>query len=296
MTQFCPEGGLIATEENREALASPSGLLQALREGKVLEARARLCDREMTLHFDLGGVEGVMPKGEVQVTEDDGPVRDVAVITRVGKPCAFTVTDLRDGVACLSRREAQEACLAGYLDRLEDGDVLPARVTHFEPFGAFCDVGCGIPSLLSIDRMSVSRIAHPADRFRLGQEILAAVRGRDRVRLGRRGRIALTHKELLGTWRENAARFAPGQTVLGVVRSVEDYGVFVELAPNLAGLAESRPGVRAGDACSVYIKSILPEKRKVKLALIDTFRDAAAPAPGPYFIREGNVSGWRYED
>ena len=37
-------------------------------------------------------------------------------------------------------------------------------VTHIEPFGAFCDVGCGISALLPIDCMSVSRISSPADR------------------------------------------------------------------------------------------------------------------------------------
>ncbi|EKC73106.1 hypothetical protein LEA_06396, partial [human gut metagenome] len=35
---------------------------------------------------------------------------------------------------------------------------------------------------------------------------------------------------------------------------VEDYGIFVELAPNLAGLAECASGPRAGDSAAVYIK------------------------------------------
>ena len=46
-------------------------------------------------------------------------------------------------------------------------------------------------------------------------------------------RITLTHKELLGTWAENAAQFHAGETVAGIIRSVEPYGVFVELSPNL---------------------------------------------------------------
>mgnify|MGYP002230072907 FL=1 len=45
----------------------------------------------------------------------------------------------------------------------------------------------------------------------------------------------LTLRELLGTWSENAACFAAGETVVGIVRSVEEYGVFIEIAPNLAG-------------------------------------------------------------
>ncbi|MBP5288985.1 MAG: 30S ribosomal protein S1 [Clostridia bacterium] len=296
MTRFFPEGELLLTQENRDALQTRAGLEKAAEEGRILEARARLCDRDMTLFFDLGGVKGVMPREEVQVTETGDAPRDVAVITRVGKPCAFRVLRLEaDGTALLSRRAAQEDCLKNYLDTLETGDVLPARVTHFEPFGAFCDVGCGIPSLLSIDCMSVSRISHPSDRFSLGENILAAVRARDEVTLGRRGRISLTHKELLGTWRENAARFSPGETVLGIARSVESYGIFVELMPNLAGLAECRPGVNPGDRCSVYIKSILPEKRKVKLVIVDAYRGGESPVKTHYFIREGNVSSFRYD-
>ena len=52
---------------------------------------------------------------------------------------------------------------------------------------------------------------------------------------------------------------------------MEEYGVFVELAPNLTGLAEPYYDVKAGQKVSVYIKSILPEKMKVKLVIVDTF-------------------------
>ena len=70
-------------------------------------------------------------------------------------------------------------CKADYLDTLQPGDILPCTVTHIEPFGAFCDVGCGISALLPIDCMSVSRISSPADRVSVGQQILCAVKNRD---------------------------------------------------------------------------------------------------------------------
>lgn len=298
MTEFLPEGHRLLTEENRRATESLAGLKQAMEEGALVEARATLCDRGAFLTFPLGEATGVMPREEVAVTEEGETVRDIAVITRVGKPSVFIVESIVETetgpVAYLSRKKAQEKCLREYLDRLEDGDVIPAKVTHFEPFGAFCDIGCGIPSLLSIDCISVSRISHPSDRFTIGENILCAVKGRDERRLGRRGRIALTHKELLGTWQENADRFSIGQTVVGVVRSIESYGIFVELAPNLAGLAEWRDGVRVGDGCSVYIKNIIPRKMKVKLVLIDTFRLPPEEKRYEYFIREGNVRSFSY--
>lgn len=108
-------------------------------------------------------------------------------------------------------------------------------------------------------------------------------------------RVCLSQRELLGTWEENAALFSQGETVAGIVRSIEDYGIFVELTPNLAGLAEPREGVKVGQHAGVYIKSILPEKMKLKLILIDA-QDAAPTPPSPprYFLTKGHISRWVY--
>ena len=151
--------------------------------------------------------------------------------------------------------------------------MIPARVTHLEPFGAFVDAGCGVPSLIGIENLSVSRICHPGDRLTVGQSILAAVRTVE----PENRRISLTHRELLGTWAQNAALFSVGETVRGVVRSIEPYGVFIELTPNLSGLAEPRADLRPGMAVSVYIKSILPQRMKVKLTVIDVLAPYDAP-------------------
>ena len=136
-----------------------------------------------------------------------------------------------------------------------------------------------------MDSLSVSRISHPSDRLSVGDKLHAIVRTVDREV----GRIYMSIRELLGTWEENAASFSPTQTVTGIVRSVEDYGIFVELSPNLAGLAEYRPGVCVGDGCAVYIKSMIPERMKVKLVLIDSFADHR-PGELRYFVDTGRVS------
>ncbi len=297
MNQFFPEGMLEGTPENETAVSSLAHLEKAMEEGLILEAKSTLCDCDLSLVFDLGGVRAILPREEVAVTENGEPVRDIGVITRVGKPSVFLIDRIeyeKEPVVYLSRKKAQEKCLREYLDQKEEGDVLEAKITHFEPFGAFCDIGCGIVSLLSIDCISVSRISHPSDRFRLGQHIFCAVKARDEVRLGRRGRISLTHKELLGTWEENAAHFEVGQTVVGIIRSIESYGIFIELAPNLAGLAEWRGDVKVGDACAVYIKNIIPQKMKIKLVLIDSFPPSSGAPKTEYFIREGNIRTFHY--
>ena len=112
-----------------------------------------------------------------------------------------------------------------------------------------------------------------------------------------RGRIYVSEKELLGSWNENAALFGEGQTVKGIVRSVESYGIFIELRPNLAGLAEYRDDVREGQSAAVYIKSIIPEKMKIKLIIIDSQDTDEYPDALEYFIDTESVSHidrWQY--
>ncbi len=294
--KYLPEGYLSGTKENAEALSSIGAVERAAKEGRILEAGAVVCDSDMSVTVDLGCMKGILPKEEVLLCGEGESVKDIAVITRVGKPVCFKITGFgRDvygaQVAYLSRRAAQAECVRAYLSTLQPGDIVDARVTHLEHFGAFVDIGCGIVSLLSIDCISVSRIAHPKDRFSVGDDLKCVIKSVDR----QTGRIYVTHKELLGTWEENASRFAIGQTVAGVVRSVEDYGIFVELTPNLAGLAEYKDGVSVGQGAAVYIKNMVRERMKIKLVLIDTVPAAAAPEPFIYYLPEaGRLERWRY--
>ena len=287
MVEYTPEG------KGRDARhLSEAQLAEAFAQGSILESTALAYDRERQLVFELAGRPARMPHDECAAGAAEGAVRDVALLTRVGRPTCFRVTALPEdagGAYLLSRRLAQEACQRDYLDALLPGELVTCVVTHLESFGAFCDVGCGISALLPIDCMSVSRIQSPADRVGVGQTLTCAVKSRDD-----RGRLVLTLRELLGTWQENADRFHAGETVVGLVRSVESYGVFIELAPNLAGLAERCEGLRPGQPVSVFIKSILPEKMKIKLVIVN--RELAGPlffAPR-YFITEGRLEHWVY--
>ncbi len=291
---FVPEGNLWNTEENRISLSSLSALREAMFAGSILEAKAVKCDAQHNLHVDLGCVHGVIPRTEGALGIEDGTVRDIALISRVGKAVCFTVMDITadpngEPLAILSRRDAQKRCKELYVSTLQPGDVVTVRVTHCEPFGAFCDLGAGVPCLLPIDAVSVSRIPHPNVRFYAGQEIKCVVRNIDED-----NRVTLSHKELLGTWEENAALFNAGETVSGIVRSVESYGVFVELTPNLAGLAEFSSLAQTGQKAAVYIKSILPEKMKIKLILVDCFDEKPTRTPPRYFFEGTHMDRFVY--
>lgn len=114
--------------------------------GEVLESRVLLCDREHNLHVDLGAVRGIIPRVEGAVGIDDGSVRDIALISKVNKSVCFTVLGFQkdiynNSLAILSRRAVQLRCINEFLSGLTEGDIIDARVTHLEKFGAFIDIG-----------------------------------------------------------------------------------------------------------------------------------------------------------
>lgn len=297
MNQYKPEGMLISSYENTELISSEKGLERALEKQLILEAPATLCDQDFNLHVSLGSkVKGIIPRSEIQYPACED-VKDIAILTRVGKPVCFKISGFTrnsygEKTAILSRKNAQKECYENYIASLMPGDIIQSKITHLESFGAFVDIGCGIISLLSIDSISVSRISHPSARLSVGDTVYTVVKSFDD-----RGRIYVSERELLGSWEENASLFSEGETVRGIVRSVENYGIFVELKPNLAGLAEYKSDVYVGQTAAVYIKSIIPEKMKIKLIIIDSHDAPLYTEPLKYFIdteKVTHIDCWTY--
>lgn len=294
MPRYHPEGVLSTLKENKENLKNLITLQSSMVLGKILEARAIVCDSEHNLIVDLGFMKGVIPHNEGAIGISEGITKDIAIISRVNKPVSFKIISLSkdikgNPIAILSRKQAQIECMENYISNLVAGDVIDGRITHMESFGCFVDIGCGVSSLLPIDAISVSRINHPNNRFKNGQQIKAVVKSIDDE-----GRVCLTHKELLGSWEQNAAEFSVGETVAGVVRSIENYGVFIELTPNLAGLAELKDGVKVGQSASVYVKSLIAEKMKVKLIIVDSFDLAEEVSDVKYYCNDNHIDYWKY--
>ena len=84
------------------------------------------------------------------------------------------------------------------------------------------------------------------------------------------GKVILSYKEVLGSWEENAKMFTPGMKVKGIVRETEKNknGIFIELTPNLVGMAEYEEGLTYGQTVDVYIKRIDNQRKKVKLLIV----------------------------
>lgn len=146
------------------------------------------------------------------------------------------------------------------------GKTTKGIVKSFQPYGAFIELESGQTGLVHIEDLSVARIRTPSERLKLGQEVTMRIKSVNPIT----GNIILSYKEFFGTWEENANKFEQGTKVKGIIKETEKNknGIFIELTPNLVGMAEYSEGFEYGQEVEVYIKKIDKLKKKVKLVII----------------------------
>ena len=263
--RFMPEGW----DEN-VCSSTPEILNDAMQTGKILQAKVSKCDNNYNLYVDLGNqINGIIPREEVEAVNVDetGFPKPNICTSKVNRFVQFKVKDIDSkNNYILSRKDVGKDALNWITGELEEGMIVNGIVKSIQPYGAFIEIGGGVVGLLHIEDISVARIKTPAERLKIGQKINVMIKCIDR----KLERVILTYKELLGTWDDNIKDFQEGQTVTGIARETEKSknGIFIELKPNLVGMAEYKENIEYGQNVDVYIKKIIPDRKKVKLLIV----------------------------
>jgi small subunit ribosomal protein S1 len=201
-----------------------------------------------------------------------------ALAERIGQSLNLRVIELNpeQNRLILSERAAKVEAgeRAQILTRLKPGDRIKGSVTNLCDFGAFVDLG-GLEGLIHISELSWGRVGHPSDTLKRGQEIEVYVLSIDREN----ARVALSLKRLYpDPWKTVNERYQIGETVVGVITNVVDFGAFACIEEGLEGLihvselAEGhflhpRNVVAEGQQIEARILSIDSEARRLGLSL-----------------------------
>lgn len=262
--RILPEGW-----ESNETALNMNEINEAWQNGKIMQAKVYKCDSGYNLHVNLGNnIEGIIPRDEVEAINVDnaGFPRPNICTSKVNQYVQFKVKNIIEQNVILSRKSVGKEVINWINNELNQGDIVNGIIKNIRPYGVFVEIGGGIVGLLHIEDISVARIKSPNERFEIGQKIKVMIKSIDK----KMDRVILTYKELLGTWEENVKEYEEGKTVTGIARDIEKSknGIFIELKPNLVGLAEYKENIEYGETVNVYIKKIIPEKKKVKLLIV----------------------------
>lgn len=246
-------------------------LRQIQKEEQVLDMYVESIDDSLNMIGVVGNnIKSIIPRDEASsIVGENGLVDEKFILNKKGRVIPVCIKDIinnEDGTLelVLSKKLLELKVRRWMYMHLKPGMKLKGTVVSTAEYCAFIDVGGGVTGILKLAEISDCPIEHSHDVFKVGQRIEVIVKKYDRDT----GRIELTYKELLGTFEENVKNLKESDIVDGIIRNRIKSGVFVEIKPNLFGLAEHVNGVEYGQKVLVSIKKINMEKKKIKLIII----------------------------
>jgi small subunit ribosomal protein S1 len=221
------------------------------------------------------GVEAFLPGSQVDIIAP----KDLRVYEGKTLECKIVKLNEERKNVVLSRRELIEAERAEKRSKLlggiEKGGTVKGIVKNITDFGAFIDLD-GLDGLLHITDMSWSRLNHPSEMLKVGQEIEVLVldidREKERVSLGLK-------QKTMNPWDQIAEKYPVNMKVKGKVTNLVPYGAFVELEPGIEGLVHvselswtkriARPAdvLTQGQEIEAVVLGVSKEDQKVSLSV-----------------------------
>jgi len=240
-------------------------------EEQVIDMYVETVDDSFNMIGYIGNkIKAILPRDEASsVVNEDGLVDTKHIINKAGKKIQACIKEIikdADGstLVILSKKILELKVRKWMYMHLKPGMKLKGVVRGLTEYAAFVDVGGGVTGMIKTVDISDVFVNHASDILKLGQRIDVIVKKFDRDT----GRIDLSYKEKFGTFEENIKDLKEGDIVDGVIRNRTRTGIFVELKPNLSGIADHVSGLEYGQKVLVSIKRINVEKKKIKLVII----------------------------
>lgn len=226
------------------------------------------------LNVDIG-IPAFLPGSQIdlqRVTDFDQYVGQVikACILKLNKKRGNVIISRRKYLHDMRSEERKKI-----LDTLSEGQVIRGDVKNITHYGAFIDIG-GVDGLLHITDMTWGRVSHPSEMLRLGETITVKVLSFDKAN----EKISLGLKQLQDNpWEKISESISVGSKIKGKISSITDYGLFVEVAPEVEGLIhisevswtdrihDLNKLYRIGDEIEVLVVSLDKENRRMSLSI-----------------------------
>ena len=171
-------------------------------------------------------------------------------------------------------QERRDVMKEKLIEELKEGEVRKGRVSSICDFGAFVDIG-GADGLVHLSELSWSRVRHPSEVLRVGQEVDVYVLGIN----AQEKKIALSIKRTQAEpWSQVAAKYEVGQLVRGTVTQLANFGAFARIEDGIEGLihvseltderiTHPKQVVKEGEELILRIIRIDPQRRRMGLSL-----------------------------
>ncbi|MCC7023256.1 MAG: 30S ribosomal protein S1 [Thermomicrobiales bacterium] len=296
------EGHAVVSIDRARQEKSWRRLQEIYEANEVIEAEVTNYNKGGLL-VNLDGVRGFVPASQVtEIRGGDEASKQADMARLIGGTLPLKVIEInrhRNRLILSERQAVQErrdVMKERLIEELSEGEVRKGRVSSICDFGAFVDIG-GADGLVHLSELSWSRVRHPSEVLRVGQEVDVYVLGIN----AQEKKIALSIKRTQAEpWSRVATAYEVGQLVRGTVTQLANFGAFARIEDGIEGLVHvselvddrvthPKQVVSEGDDLLLRIIRIDPQRRRMGLSLrraLDTPDSELAGVFGPEALQE----------
>src|SRR6266478_2337318 len=273
----------------RERTELKEQTLKVLEEGVILEGIVKNIT-EYGAFVDLGGLGGFLHITDMSWSRVTRP----ADLIQVGERVKVVVLkyDPERGRVSLGMKQILPDPWANVSDRFPVGARVRGKVVSLADYGAFIELEPGIEGLVHVSEMSwTKRVTHPSKVLEVGQEVEVQVLDIDPA--NRRVSLGLKQTEP-NPWELVRVNHPVGSKLRGRIKSITDFGLFVEVEENIDGLVHvsdlhwtkkvKHPSelYKKGDEVEAVVLGIDVDNERISLGIKQLAEDPWAQVPKRY--------------
>ena len=261
------EGHAVVSIDRARQEKSWRRLQEIFEANEVIEAEVTNYNKGGLL-VNLDGVRGFVPASqvtEIRGGDEASKQADMARLIGTGLPLKVIEINRHRNRLILSERQAvqerRDVMKERLIEELKEGEVRRGRVSSICDFGAFVDIG-GADGLVHLSELSWSRVRHPSEVLKVGQEVDVHVLGIN----AQEKKIALSIKRTQAEpWSRVATKYEVGQLVRGTVTQLANFGAFARIEDGIEGLIHVSELV---DDRVTHPKQVVSENQELLLRII----------------------------
>lgn len=278
------EGTIMLSKKRLDAVKNWEVLENAVESGEVYECMITDVNKGGVIANVLG-IRVFVPASQTGLPRDEDlsqlvKTRQKVRITEVARPRRRVVGSIKAPML-----EARREAAAKIWETIEVGSVYTGTVKSFTTYGAFVDIG-GVDGMIHISELSWSRVKHPSDVLKVGQQVEVYVIALDKEKK----KISLGYKKAEDNpWTKFESTYQVGDVAPVKIVKFMPFGAFAEVLPGVDGLihisqiADRRIGkpdevLTIGETVNAKITDIDNEKQKISLS-IRALLDASSTEP-----------------
>ncbi|MHC5537815.1 30S ribosomal protein S1 [Singulisphaera rosea] len=224
---------------------------------------------------DLGGMDGLLHITDMSWERLKHPSVRLSVDDQI--EVMVLNVDKERGKVALGLKQLTSNPWEQVAEKYPAGARITGEVVNVMSYGAFVKLEPGVEGLVHISEMSwTKRVGHPSEVVQVGDQVEVVV-----LNINEQKReISLGIKQTQADpWDQVVEKYPPGTTVEGIVRSLTNYGAFVEIEEGIDGLLHvsdmswtrkiGHPNelLEKGQAVSCQVLSVDRERKRIALGL-----------------------------